>query len=387
MGKRVTFFSSQDKREKFGTLRYYGRPEFADGWWCGVELDRPEGRNNGSKHGIRYFTCQPAYGVFVPVERVERDTTRRSRSRPNSRPSSRPNSRPSSAERGRKGAQTESNEVSRIASAAAVQQELARLAQTPVTDQLTKRKAAPSSVINRRQPLKAFARSKDDATISKQSVNKVPVLPFRTRTSGGGLHRAASSENLQGLKGDVKSVKKSSSERNLQAGNTLPRKARKSSQSRQQSESLSLDKDSNKHWPRVSTPHSDEQEGGSVSVDGAVTSSHSSNGSSRDPSPNQTPIPTLDNGFVATPAVIMNSGLSTHASQLAELEKHSVGLCRIPSPDSGQSKEYLQNKGSSIASHPLSVAVEQPQAIMQLLAELVDQNQELRKRQGWIVCK
>lgn len=51
--------------------RYYGRPEFASGVWCGVELDGQEGRNNGSVQGIRYFSCLPGHGIFVQLNRVE----------------------------------------------------------------------------------------------------------------------------------------------------------------------------------------------------------------------------------------------------------------------------------------------------------------------------
>ena len=370
-------------------LRYYGRPEFADGVWCGVELDKPEGKNNGSKHGIRYFTCELAYGAFVPAGKVELDTTRRSRSRPNSRPGSRPNSRPSSAERG-KAARSDASSATGVRPTA-VQHELARLAQPPVTERLTKRKAAQSSVTNWRQPLKAFAaQSKDDASVSKRGA-KVPAVAFRTGGSGG-MHRAASSENLRGLKelsDQNKSVKKSSSERNLREGNTLPRMAGKSS-SKKSRPSLQNVFPSEKEagaqaWPQVSTPKNDENDG-SEAVDGTVSSSHSSDSSSRAPSPQSS----ANNGFVATPDMPLNSGLATHASQLAESEKHSVGLCQVPSPEAGRSKQCYQNStsGGVTLAHPLSQAAGQPegpatpQAVLQLLTQLVQQNQDLRQRQG-----
>ena len=54
--------------------RYWGTPEFAPGLWCGIELDEPTGKNNGSVHGIRYFNCSTNYGLFVPLGRVELDT-------------------------------------------------------------------------------------------------------------------------------------------------------------------------------------------------------------------------------------------------------------------------------------------------------------------------
>lgn len=38
---------------KAGTLRYIGATEFAAGEWCGVELDDPLGKNDGSVEGKR----------------------------------------------------------------------------------------------------------------------------------------------------------------------------------------------------------------------------------------------------------------------------------------------------------------------------------------------
>ena len=105
LGKRVLFRSQNDKKEKYGTLRsvntakqqqtnkqyfivyvffsrYWGTPEFAPGSWCGIELDEPTGKNNGSVHGIRYFSCPVNYGVFIPVGRVELDSAGLSRAKP-----------------------------------------------------------------------------------------------------------------------------------------------------------------------------------------------------------------------------------------------------------------------------------------------------------------
>jgi hypothetical protein len=79
VGKKVTFFINQDKKKRHGTLRYIGTPEFAPGTWCGVELDDASGKNNGSVHGIRYFTCPPNHGLFVPMGRVEIDHSGRNR--------------------------------------------------------------------------------------------------------------------------------------------------------------------------------------------------------------------------------------------------------------------------------------------------------------------
>ncbi|XP_069055247.1 CAP-Gly domain-containing linker protein 4 isoform X4 [Lepisosteus oculatus] len=48
--------------QKVGTLRFCGGTEFASGQWAGVELDDPEGKNDGSVGGVQYFSCQPKHG-------------------------------------------------------------------------------------------------------------------------------------------------------------------------------------------------------------------------------------------------------------------------------------------------------------------------------------
>ncbi|XP_075451543.1 CAP-Gly domain-containing linker protein 4 isoform X1 [Ascaphus truei] len=57
---------------RIGTVRFYGQTSFAPGYWCGIELDKPHGKNAGSVGGVQYFTCPPKYGVFAPPSRVQR---------------------------------------------------------------------------------------------------------------------------------------------------------------------------------------------------------------------------------------------------------------------------------------------------------------------------
>ena len=47
---------------KSGTLRFVGPTEFAPGMWAGIELDDPEGKNDGSVGGISYFKCSSKHG-------------------------------------------------------------------------------------------------------------------------------------------------------------------------------------------------------------------------------------------------------------------------------------------------------------------------------------
>ncbi|OQR74379.1 CAP-Gly domain-containing linker protein 4-like [Tropilaelaps mercedesae] len=55
-----------------GVLRFVGETKFASGIWAGVELDSPQGKNDGSVNGMEYFKCPPAHGVFALVGRVRR---------------------------------------------------------------------------------------------------------------------------------------------------------------------------------------------------------------------------------------------------------------------------------------------------------------------------
>nr|XP_034182737.1 restin homolog isoform X2 [Osmia lignaria] len=73
IGDRVIVSSSQGS--KTGVLRYMGPTEFAPGEWCGVELDDPIGKNDGSVGDKRYFECRHKYGLFTPAHKVTRSPT------------------------------------------------------------------------------------------------------------------------------------------------------------------------------------------------------------------------------------------------------------------------------------------------------------------------
>jgi hypothetical protein len=51
-----------------GVLRFTGRTAFGDPrikQWCGIELDKPSGKNDGSVKGVRYFAAAPKHGLFT----------------------------------------------------------------------------------------------------------------------------------------------------------------------------------------------------------------------------------------------------------------------------------------------------------------------------------
>ncbi|KAF2033503.1 hypothetical protein EK21DRAFT_108971 [Setomelanomma holmii] len=68
---RVRLLPESDVRR--GTVSYIGAvPEIPGiGFWIGITLDEPTGKNDGSVKGKRYFKCGNNCGVFVRPERCE----------------------------------------------------------------------------------------------------------------------------------------------------------------------------------------------------------------------------------------------------------------------------------------------------------------------------
>lgn len=58
---------------KPGRIQFIGETKFGPGDWAGVVLDHPYGKNDGSVSNIRYFQCEPRYGVFSRLFRLTRE--------------------------------------------------------------------------------------------------------------------------------------------------------------------------------------------------------------------------------------------------------------------------------------------------------------------------
>ena len=48
-----------------GEVAYAGKVQFAGGYWLGLSLDEPVGKNNGTVNGVEYFQCQKYHGLFL----------------------------------------------------------------------------------------------------------------------------------------------------------------------------------------------------------------------------------------------------------------------------------------------------------------------------------
>ena len=57
--------------ERKGEVKFVGKTEFQQGYWVGIQLDEPHGKNNGSVQGIKYFECPEKYGIFVRPTSIE----------------------------------------------------------------------------------------------------------------------------------------------------------------------------------------------------------------------------------------------------------------------------------------------------------------------------
>ncbi|KYQ90814.1 tubulin folding cofactor B [Tieghemostelium lacteum] len=61
---------SDDSSTRLGIIAFIGQTEFSSGYWVGVILNQPLGKNDGSVKGKSYFSCQPNYGCFVRARNI-----------------------------------------------------------------------------------------------------------------------------------------------------------------------------------------------------------------------------------------------------------------------------------------------------------------------------
>jgi dynactin complex subunit len=62
-----------------GVISYLGEPQFAEGYWIGVTLDKPNGKNDGSVNGVKYFECDPKHGIFVRPDKIDIERKKKKR--------------------------------------------------------------------------------------------------------------------------------------------------------------------------------------------------------------------------------------------------------------------------------------------------------------------
>lgn len=68
VGDRVSVIG---KPQFSGIIKFHGNTQFqTEDIWVGIELESPIGKNDGSVQGVRYFTCQPNYGIFVKENQI-----------------------------------------------------------------------------------------------------------------------------------------------------------------------------------------------------------------------------------------------------------------------------------------------------------------------------
>ena len=55
-----------------GEIKYIGKiAELGEGYFVGIKLDEPFGKNSGSVKGVKYFECAESYGLFVRPNKIE----------------------------------------------------------------------------------------------------------------------------------------------------------------------------------------------------------------------------------------------------------------------------------------------------------------------------
>ena len=72
VGDRCRLPDFIDDVEVRGEIMYVGKvPDMGEGYFVGVKLDEPYGKNNGTFNTVKYFECLNKYGVFCRPSDVE----------------------------------------------------------------------------------------------------------------------------------------------------------------------------------------------------------------------------------------------------------------------------------------------------------------------------
>lgn len=369
IGKRVLYHPGSDKGSKRGTLRYYGVPEFAEGYWCGIELDEATGKHNGYLYGIHYFQCDENHGVFVQANKVELDSNppKRSHKRTGSGGS---RSIPHSPVGHKEFFKGSSPPVKKM-NTPTLQKTLPSQSFNAKLRQLTsKGQKSPS------QPLKAFGSEVGNVVIRKKSSTPKPVKSY------GHLRRSSSGENLsaKGLM-NGRLIKSASSECVQKASKEpSPKPFRRSSHENFTAvPHRKSTKGRVQRWPLTSTP----VKGDTASPSSSSTSVISTATSDVEPNTlSDHQVSSSDVAFVQTPetppcnasnssntsTAISSSmasnndssimGLQTPVSQLKLQTQNSdfIDSNRVPSPEPHLPQERYQNppSGTATLTHPLS---------------------------------
>lgn len=64
MAEELRLGDRVDVNGQLAFIRYIGETQFSPGQWVGVQLDIPDGKNNGTVNGVKYFECADRYGKF-----------------------------------------------------------------------------------------------------------------------------------------------------------------------------------------------------------------------------------------------------------------------------------------------------------------------------------
>lgn len=359
--------------------RYWGTPEFAPGSWCGIELDEPAGKNNGSVHGIRYFSCPVNYGVFIPVGRVELDSAGLSRAKPQT----------ATVERIKKTSLSSNKGVFTYHT-------LPRASSIPALNKITNspRSATLSPSIRLEVPDKKHVADKKHSApsiglstlLNKQSKksNDPTIKKSQYLSTSTGLKKYTSESNIRGHLtestnrpdhqtkrpsrkllsscSDTKSKFESNSLRSFNSCNDLSRQAKKSP-----THSAVL-------FPRTSTPYDSEDSQSRYSSTSDLSRRNSTSDS--DPTPRSSSAspdiePTLlesaDNAFLLSPLndtvikipspehkVPLPMGLSTPTTNFIETSRYNGGRgYRMPSPEQTPIKRYHNRQRVRTLEHPL----------------------------------